>query len=302
MKVEKIKGLIAAPFTPMKENGDINPALIKEYASKLKKDGLSGVFVCGTTGEGMFMTLDERKQVAAEWVNEQTDNFKVIVHVGTTSARQSKELAKHAQAIGAYGTGAMGPVFLQPSSIDNLVTFCAEIAVGAPDLPFFYYHIPSVSGINLSMSEFIRSARAKIPNLAGIKFTDNNFYEMQKCLNMDDKKWNVFHGFDEMLLAGLSLGVEGGVGSTYNFMAPLYLEIINAFQAGNLEEAKRLQLEMVKRVEVLLKYGGPIVAGKALMKEIGIDCGECRAPLPKLPENQYEELIKEMNELGLFER
>ncbi|MBT3443607.1 MAG: N-acetylneuraminate lyase, partial [Flavobacteriaceae bacterium] len=109
MNVKPIEGIIAAPFTPMDKNKEINPLVISDYAKKLKKDGLSGVFICGTTGEGMLMTLEERKIIAEEWIKFQQDDFKVIVHVGTTSIKQSQELAQHAQQIGAYGTSTMGP-------------------------------------------------------------------------------------------------------------------------------------------------------------------------------------------------
>ncbi len=116
---------------------------------------------------------------------------------GATSAKQSKDLAGHAQKAGAYAVGTMGPVFLKPTRVEELVGFCAEVASGAPDLPFYYYHIPSVSGIELSMIEFIRKAALHIPNFSGIKFTHNNFMEMQQCLHLDNGKWDILHGFDE---------------------------------------------------------------------------------------------------------
>ncbi len=113
MKIKKINGLIAAPFTPMKKDGSINPEIIGKYAEKLINDGVKGAFICGTTGEGMFMTNEERKTITQKWMAEQTNDFKVIVHVGTTSAKQSRELAAHAQKCGAYATGCMGPVIFK---------------------------------------------------------------------------------------------------------------------------------------------------------------------------------------------
>jgi N-acetylneuraminate lyase len=301
MQYQKIQGLIAAPFTPMDTTGEINAVMIKPYADKLKSDGLRGVFICGTTGEGMFLTSEERKNIAEFWCKEQTDKFKVIVHVGSTSGAQSKELAAHAQQIGAAGTGAMGPMFLKPAGINKLIDFCAEVASGAPDLPFYYYHIPSVSGINLSMSEFVKAASKEIPNFAGIKFSDNNFMEMQKILNLDDGKWDILFGSDEILMAGLSFGIKGAVGSTYNYAAPLYLKLITEFQNGNIKIARKYQLKSVELVDVLLRYKGAIVAGKAMMKAVGIDCGPCRLPLSNLSEEQYENLVNDMRDIGFFE-
>jgi N-acetylneuraminate lyase len=301
MKINKITGLIAAPFTPMNPDGSINLKIIPQYANKLKEDKLKGVFVCGTTGEGMLMTNEERKEVAEKWIKEQASDFKVIVHIGTTSSRQSNDLAAHAQKSGAYAVGCMGPVFLKPGRIEELVGYCAEVAEGAPELPFYYYHIPSISGINLSMSEFIKQASIQIPNFTGIKFTDNNFMEMQQCLNMDNAKWDILHGYDELLLAGLSFGANGAVGSTFNFMASLYYDIIDDFRNGRIEAARAKQIKSVKIINVLNSYGGAMVAGKRLMNKVGVDCGNFRLPVAKFNENVFEKLIKDLKNEGFFE-
>ncbi len=300
MKIEKIEGLIAAPFTPMKNNGSVNLEVIGNYAEKLKRDQLKGVFICGTTGEGMLMTSDERMAVAKEWVKYQDPDFRVIVHVGTTSSKQSQELADHAQGVGAYAVGCMGPSFLRPSRTEELVGFCGEVAKGAPLLPFYYYHIPSVSGISLSMKEFIQRASAQIPNFAGLKFTHNNFIEMQQCLELDNRKWDILHGFDELLLAGLAFGAKGAVGSTYNFMAALYYGIMDDFEKGNMEAAREKQGLSIQVVDIMNRYGGPTAAGKALMKSVGIDCGECRMPIKNMDTKEYEAFVKEIENTGIF--
>jgi len=239
---KKLQGLIAAPFTPYLPNGEINTEIIPDYAEKLKSDGLKGVFICGTTGEGMLLTIDERKKLAEKWAEQNNNEFKVIVHVGNTSSKQSKDLAMHAQKIGAYAIGSMGPLFLKPAKVEELVAFCADLASGSPELPFYYYHIPTVSGIDLSMPDFINRASSQIPNFRGIKYTHNNFMEMQQCMKLDDGKWDILHGFDELLLAGLALGAKGAVGSTYNYLAPLYNKIIVDFENGHIDEAREKAL------------------------------------------------------------
>ncbi len=297
----RLTGLIAAPFTPMNKDGSVKPELIPQYADQLKNNGVKGAFICGTTGEGMFMTNEERKSVAEKWVAEQSEDFKVIVHVGTTSSKQSNELAQHAQKAGAYAVGCIGPVFLQPARVEALVGFCAEVATGSPRLPFYYYHIPSISGIELSMTAFTALAGRQIPNFAGIKFTDNNFVEMQECIHLDDGKYDILHGYDELLLTGLVLGAKGAVGSTYNFMASLYREIIHDFEEGNLEAARQKQRKSIRIINILNQYGGAIVAGKRLMKTLGIDCGHFRLPMPRFREERYEAFRNELKNEGLFE-
>jgi N-acetylneuraminate lyase len=207
----------------------------------------------------------------------------------------------HAEKTGAFAIGSMGPMFLKPNRLQELILFCKEVASGAPSLPFYYYHIPSISGIDLSMSDFIQSAAREIPNFRGIKFTDNNFTEMQKCINLDNGKWDILHGFDEMLLAGLSFGIKGAVGSTYNYIAPLYLKLIKEFEKGNIENARKYQQKSVEMVSVLINYNGALVAGKAMMRTVGVDCGQCRLPLSNLSEEQFRDLINEMRNIGFFE-
>jgi len=243
----------------------------------------------------MLLTMNERKIVAEEWVKYNSADFKVIVHVGTTSSKQSKELAMHAQKIGAHAIGSMGPIFLKPEKMSELIAFCADLASGAPELPFYYYHIPSVSGVHFPMAAFIKEASTQIPNFRGIKFTDSNFMAMQQCLKLDNGKWDILHGFDEILLAGLALGAQGAVGSTYNYMAPLYNQIIADFENGRIDEAREKQAVSVKVVEVLLKYGGAVVAGKALMRHFGIDCGPCRLPLENLDKKTIKCLTDEID-------
>lgn len=294
MEIQKIAGLIAAPFTPMNRDGSINLEMIPTYAEKLKKDNLSGVFVCGTTGEGMLMTNEERMKVAEKWIDQQTEHFKVIVHVGTTSSKQSQELAGHAERSGAYAVGCMGPVFLSPQEVNEVVGFCSEVASGSPGLPFYYYHIPSVSGVKIPVKSFIEQAKERIPNLAGVKFTDNHFMDMMQCLQLDNGKWDILHGYDELLLAGLTYGAKGAVGSTYNYMAPLYYGIISDFEKGDLDAARKKQGISAQVVEILNKYGGAIAAGKALMKAVGVNCGPCRLPVKNMDRMNYDDLLKKM--------
>ena len=298
--MQKLTGLIAAPFTPMDKRGALNLGVVKEYSDKLKKDGVSGAFVCGTTGEGMLMTSEERIAVADKWIEQQDESFKVIVHVGTTSAKQSSELARHAQKEGAYAIGCMGPMFLKPSNVEDLVAFCAEVAAGAPDLPFYYYHIPSVSDVCLPMPDFLEKAKTVIPNLAGIKFTHRNMMEMLQCLKADEMRWDILHGFDEELLCGLSMGAKGAVGSTYNYLAPLYLEIIQAFQDGNMDEARNLQYKSIRFIEILIRYGGGVIGGKPIMKFVGLDCGPLRAPAHNYTQAELSRYRTELEKIDFF--
>ena len=301
MTIKKTKGLIAAPFTGMDLNGKINVKNVSSYADHLKNIGLKGVFVAGTTGEGMLMTDTERLEVIEAWVSQKSEDFRVIAHAGSTSISSAKLLASESARLGAEAIGIMGPPFLAPKGVKELVEFSKDVALSAPELPFYYYHIPALSGVDFPMSEYLNEAKSKIPNLAGIKFTDNNFMEMSKCISMDNGKWDILHGYDELLLAGLSFGAVGAVGSTYNFMAPLYYGIIEDFTNGNIEKAREKQRKSIEVINILIKYKGALVSGKAIMGLIGIDCGPCRKPLQSLSSNEMKAFENELKDCGFFE-
>ena len=179
--MDKLIGLIDAPFTPFYENGEVNLEPIERYAHMLAKNGLKGVFINGSSGEGYMLTEEERMRLAERWVEIAPEGFKVIVHVGSTCVKSSQRLAAHAQEIGAFGIGAMAPPFPKIGRIEELVKYCEEIAVGAPNLPFYYYHIPAFNGAYLPMLDFLKAVDGRIPNFAGIKYTYESLYEYNQC-------------------------------------------------------------------------------------------------------------------------
>lgn len=301
--VSKIRlgGLIAAPFTPFDSRGHLNVEVIPGYAGFLADNGVSGVFVCGTTGEGMSMTVDERLAVASAWVDAAPKDLKIVIHVGHTALEDAKRLAAHAQSIGAWGIGQMAPSFFKPKSMNELVDFCAETAAAAPALPYYYYHIPVMTGVNVKMVDFLLSARDRIPNLAGVKYTYEDLMDMQLCREIDNGRFDMLFGRDELLICGLALGCTGAVGSTYNDLAPLYLDIWDAFARHDMRQANELQLISMRTIEAFFKYGNPMVCGKAMMRMLGIDCGPVRLPLRSLSADAERELEKDLRDIAYFE-
>ena len=198
--MEKIKGLIDAPFTPMLANGDVNFEPIPAYAAMLAKNGLKGVFINGSSGEGYMLTTDERMRLAEAWMAAVPKDFKVIVHVGSCCLRESVRLAEHAQSIGAWGIGSMAPPFPKIGRIEELVEYCEAIAGAAPKLPFYYYHIPAFNGAFLPMVDLLKAVDGRIPNFAGIKYTFESLYEYNQCRLYKDGKYDMLHGQDETIL------------------------------------------------------------------------------------------------------
>jgi N-acetylneuraminate lyase len=296
----KTNGLLAAPFTPFHADGELNLDLIPALVEKLLADGVSGVFVCGSNGEGPNMTSAERRAVAEAFVRAANRRLRVLVHVGHSSIRESQELLRHAAAIGADAASSVAAFYFKPSSVLNLCESMAEIAAAAPEFPFYYYHIPALTGIGLDMVEFLRLSESRIPALAGIKYTANTIWEFQACLNHADGRYDVLYGYDEMLLPALSVGARGAIGSTFNFAAPLYLRVIEAFRAGELALAQERMLGLVEMVRVFVKFP-PIPAQKAIMHMLGYDVGPCRLPLVSLSPEQYEQLYDGLDEIGFWQ-
>lgn len=296
----RIRGLVAATHTPFDADGSLNLAVVEQQAAHLVGNGVGAVFPGGTTGESSSLTLDERRSLAQRWCEvARGTSLRVIIHVGSNCLDDSRTLAAHAEKAGADGIAALSPSYFKPRNVEALVECCARIASAAPATPFYFYDIPSMTGVNLSMREFLAQARERIPNLAGLKFTNADLMSFQQCLHADGGKWDVLWGCDEYLLAALALGGSGAVGSTYNFAAPIYLRLIAAFERGDLATAREEQWRSVQLVQVLAGYGYMGVA-KAVMEMLGVPVGPARLPHlnPKPPE--VEKLRAELDALGFF--
>lgn len=292
-------GLIAAPFTPFMPDGSLNLGAIPRLASLLGRNRVVGAFICGTTGEGFSLTNPERRRVADAWKNALPGKLKLIVHVGHLCLADSCELARHAQDIGADAIATIAPSFFKPPGVEELVHWTELVAAAAPRLPFYYYHMPSMTGVRISAADYLTRARGRIPTLAGVKFTDEDIVDYAATHALAQDQYDVLFGRDEILLSGLDRGATGAVGSTYNFAAPLYLEIMRATQAGDRAAAMKGQAEAQAFITVMHRHGG-LPAGKAMMKMIGVDCGPVRPPLRNLTPAAEVALRAELEELGFF--
>jgi len=300
MQTPKLTGLIAAPFVALNADASLNLKAVEAQARSLIASGVSGAFVCGTTGEGVSLTTAERMAVATRWCEVAGPELHVIVHAGHTSLAECQALAAHAQKIGAFGVSNFAPFFFKPANTEDLVDFCAGVAAAAPALPYYYYQIPSMTGVSLPTADFLRAAQNKIPNLAGVKFTFENLMDFAESTRMEDGRFDIVFGRDEILISGLALGAKGAIGSTYNFAAPVYLRILKAFAEGDLPTAQAEQARANAMISVFLRFGG-LAAGKSIMRLIGLDCGPVRLPLRSLTEAKENELRVELEKIGFFD-
>lgn len=296
--MQKLTGLISAPHTPFDLHGQVNLAVIDQIAALLIKQGVEGVYICGTTGEGLNCSVAERKAVAERWVTAAKGKLSITVHTGALSIVDTLELTKHANSLDVFATSVIAPCFFKPGSVDDLVTYCAAVAAAAPNKGFYYYH-SGMSGVMFDMEQFLIKADGVIPNLAGIKFNHGDLYEFQRCTRVCGGKFDIPFGVDEFLPGGLAVGAIGAVGSTYNYAAPLYLDIIAAFNKGDQVTVAALMDKVIGIIRPLVEYGG-VAAGKAAMLLHGIDVGDPRLPIRSLSVKEKADVIAKMKSAGFM--
>jgi N-acetylneuraminate lyase len=297
----KLTGLIAAAHTPFSDTGALNLAIVEKQAAHFLANGLGTIFIGGSTGECHSLSLEERRALAARWFAVANGTpLKLIVHVGSNCLADARVLAAQAEQLGALAISALAPSYFKPGSVAQLVACCADIASAAPATSFYFYDIPGMTGIHLSMPDFLAQAADKIPTLRGIKFTNADLMSYQRCLRAADGAFDVPYGTDEWLLAALALGAAGAVGSSYNFAAPIYHRLIAAFSKGDLAAAREEQFRSVRLITLLIGYGY-MGAAKAVMKMLGVDVGPARLPNASLTPAQSEKLRSELTEMGFFD-
>eukprot|EP00062_Callorhinchus_milii_P010789 gi/632956050/ref/XP_007893768.1/ PREDICTED: N-acetylneuraminate lyase isoform X2 [Callorhinchus milii] len=298
-----IHGLIAATFTPMTADDEINLPVIGPYVDYLVKvQGVKNIFVNGTTGEGISLTVEERKLVAEEWIKQGKDKLdQVIVHIGSLSLKETKQLAEHAEKHKASGIAVISPSFIKPKNIDALVKFLQEVASAAPNLPLYYYHIPELTGVFFNMEELLDGIEKKIPTFQGLKFTSSDLLDFGQCVYKYKDKFALLYGKDEQLLPAMVLGASGGIGSTYNYFGTLFNKMLSALKKGDNKLARQHQFKVQDFIRYLYKLEAGVSENKTVMSLVsGLPLGPPRLPLLKCSQENAVKLEAKLKEMGLL--
>lgn len=296
-----LQTLVAATHTPFHADGALNLAVVETQAAHMIKNSVTTVFIGGSTGESHSLTLDERRKLAERWFEViKGTSLKVVVHVGSNCLADCRTLAAQAQQLGAVAISSLAPSYFKPKDVSTLVACAADIASAAPETPFYFYDIPVLTGVNLSMPDFLKQAPEKIPTLSGLKFTNPDLMAYQCCLHADGGAWDIPWGLDEIMLGALAMGARGAVGSSFNFAAPVYQRLIKAFHAGDMKTAREEQFKSVRLIQLLASYGY-MGAAKATMKMLGVDVGPARLPNGSLTAARATKLEGELETMGFFE-
>jgi N-acetylneuraminate lyase len=290
--------LVAAAHSPFHADGSLAPEVVPTQAAFLAANGIRTVFITGSTGESHSLTCAERLALYDAWsAAAPAHGLSVIGHVGSNCLEDSKTLARRAEQLGFTAISALAPSYFKPASLSALIDTCAAIAAAAPATPFYYYDIPVLTGVAFPMEKFLAEAPARIPNLAGIKFTNPDLVSYRRSLEVAGEKLDLPWGVDEMLVAALATGARGGVGSTYNWCPQLYLDLIAAFHRGDLAEARRLQSVSIAMIDAIAATGF-LGTAKALMARLGVPVGPARLPLGNPTDQQVDDLLGKLDAIG----
>lgn len=294
----KLHELVVATHTPFHADGSLAPEVVATQANFLSENGIKTIFMTGSTGESHSVTCAEKLELYNAWaLAGKASGLSVIAHVGSNCVEESKILARRAGELGFKAISALAPSYYKPGGLSGLIDCCAAIAAEAPETPFYYYDIPVLTGLTLPMEQFLKQAPARIPSLAGIKFTNPDLVSYRRSLEVAGDDFDLPWGIDEALLAGLATGARGGVGSTYNWAPQLYFELIAAYESGDHAEARRLQSVSIAMIDAIAATGF-LGTAKGLMARLGVPVGPARLPLGNPSEAQIDALMVRLDELG----
>uniref|UniRef100_A0A3Q1GG20 N-acetylneuraminate lyase n=1 Tax=Acanthochromis polyacanthus TaxID=80966 RepID=A0A3Q1GG20_9TELE len=293
------KKLVAATFTPFDSKCEVNLSQIGPYIDYLtKRQGVKSVFVNGTTGESLSLSVAERKMLAEEWCKKAKGKMEVIVHVGCMSLKDSQELARHAVEIQADAIAVMAPFFLKPKTAEALRLYLQEVALAAPILPFYYYHIPAITGVHVPARDVIANIQELIPMFRGVKFSDTDLMDLGQCVSSSPPQWSFLYGVDEQLLAGLAMGADGAAGSTYNYLGCHANKLIAAFKNCDLDRAREIQFKLQELLSCARNFGFDLGVNKQLMINVsGLLLGPPRLPVMPCPPSNVQAIAKKYLEI-----
>lgn len=274
----------AATPTPFTPSGELDLGPVPDQAAHLRGDGVYGAFVSGTTGEFASLATDERKALAERWRDVRPDGFGFGLQVGHTELAQAQDLAAHAESCGADIIAAVAPFYGETPSVDRITSFLADVAAAAPNTPFCFYHIPSMTGSTHRPSAVVANAAHKIPTLKAVKFTDEDLMEFD-LVRRSAPGLRVFFGRDELLPAALAFGADAVIGSLFNGLGPVAVLVDRLFTEGRTREAYALH-EPFRAISGIAGARGGLSFVKQLMNELGPGAGDPRPPWGPLTEDE----------------
>lgn len=248
----QFRGLMAPTFTPFDDELNVNYDAIEPYAKLLKAKGISAVLINGTSGEGMILSVGERKKLAVKW-SEVCKKLDLLLMVQITGCPfpDAVELAKQAASLNVDGVLCLPELYFKPKTIEKVVDYLNDLAAYCPSVPLYYYHIPIYTQVDLPMASLMELAKRKIPTFTGIKFSSGDMEKAIQCL----KHGQVFLGPNTIFIGGLALGFKNAIMTSLNVFPEVSLKIMDLMNNGKLAEAQKQQDILNQLIETTLKKG-----------------------------------------------
>jgi len=283
--MQKFKGIFPALLTPFDANGNVNEKVLADLIEMNIAKGVKGFYVCGSTAEVFLLKEEERASLYRTVKDVVGNRATLIAHVGDVSTEKAQSYAAIAEKIGYDAISAVAP-FYYKFSFDEIKKYYYDI-VNSVSLPMLIYNFPGFSGVQLSVNEI--SMFLEDERFIGVKHTSNDYFALAQFKTAFPEKV-IYNGYDEMMLAGLSMGADGGIGSTYNFMAEKFVKLMELYAANKNEQANALQNEICTIIAALCKVG-VMQAEKLVLSEMGLDFGSTRAPFIMPDAEKTKELL-----------
>ena len=279
--LEKYKGVIPAFYACYDENGEISPERVRALTRYFVEKGVKGVYVNGSSGECIYQSVEDRKIVLENVMEEAKGRLTVIAHVACNNTKDSVELAKHAESLGVDAIAAIPPIYFHLPE-HAIAQYWNDISDAAPDTDFVIYNIPQLAGVALTMGLF--EEMRKNPRVIGVKNSSMPVQDIQMFKQAAGEDYIIFNGPDEQFISGRVIGAEGGIGGTYGVMPELFLKMDELVRAGRMSEAMEIQYDVNAIIYKMCSAHGNMydVIKAILKKNEDLDLGGVRKPLASL--------------------
>lgn len=284
MSLDKYKGIFPAFYACYDKDGNVSSQATKDFVEYLIGKGVAGLYVGGSSGECIYLSVEERKQTLEAVMEVAKGRIAIIAHVACNNTRDSQELARHAESLGVDAIAAIPPIYFRLPE-RAIAKYWNDISDAAPNTDFVIYNIPQLAGVALTLSLF--DEMLKNPRVIGVKnssmpIQDIQMFKRQAAIN--NKEVIVFNGPDEQFVGGRLIGADSGIGGTYGVMPELFVKLDALLKAGDFENAGKLQNDIDEVIYTMCSANGNMyaVAKAAIKKLAGLDLGGVREPLLNL--------------------
>lgn len=289
--ITKYQGIIPAFYACYDEDGKVSRERTIALAEHLLKKGVKGVYVGGSSGECIYQSKEERKEILEAVMEVAKGKMTVIAHVACNNTADSCELAAHAESLGVDAVASIPPIYFHLPE-HAIAQYWNDISAAAPNTDFVIYNIPQLAGVALTMPLF--HEMLKNPRVAAVKNSSMPVQDIQMFKMDGGEGFVVFNGPDEQLVSGLAMGADGGIGGTYGVMPELYIKMFDLCRAGDFAAAREIQFAADAIIYAMCSCKGNLYA---VMKEIikireGLDIGSVRKPMPALVLEDMDQVKK----------